>query len=144
MLVKLQKKYIVVYRLGNPCKFNMKKIYDFANKKSLEVVYITGNCLYDKYPKTYASIEEWLCFIDNAEYVLTNSFHCAVFSLIFNKKFAIIPLSDPYKSMNTRLETLFDIFNIKPRWFAGDFSILDEPMNPILKAEKEYNIEEIF
>lgn len=36
------------------------------------------------------SVEEWLNNIKNAEFVITNSFHCICFSIIFRKKFIIL------------------------------------------------------
>lgn len=35
----------------------------------------------------YPSVERLLAFFENAEYVLVNSFHGTVFSILFHKKF---------------------------------------------------------
>lgn len=72
--------------------------------------------------------------IDNAEYVITNSFHCCVFSIIFKKRFGAIKLSGKQKNMNERLKNLFQMCNIHERYIdRNDFSILDLPA-------EEYNI----
>ena len=34
-------------------------------------------------------IEEWLGYIDDAEYVFTNSFHATCFSILFEKQFFV-------------------------------------------------------
>ena len=121
---KQNKKYIFVYRLSNPCDFDIASIYKWAAERNLEVIYVPGNNFYDKYKKTFATIEDWLYLIDNAEYVITNSFHCCVFSLLFKKKFAVVPLTGNLKGMNTRLDTLFKRFNIEPRWILkSDLSV---------------------
>lgn len=95
--------------------------------------------------KTFATIEDWLYLIDNAEYVITNSFHCCVFSLLFNKKFGVVPLAGTWSEMNSRLETLFKIFNISSRWLknADDFLVLEIPLEPSLTANTNFNVQEI-
>jgi hypothetical protein len=88
-------------------------------------VNVTGNLKYDKYEKTYATIPEWLYLIDKAEYVITNSFHCSVFSLLFQKKFGIIPLKGKLVGMNSRYDSLFEIFEMKSRFIDNSFDTLD-------------------
>ena len=139
------KKYVFVYRLSNPCDFDMAYVCKWAEERELEVVYVSGNNFYDEYKKTFATIEEWLYLIDNAEYVITNSFHCCVFSLLFKKKFAVAPLTGNSSGMNSRLDTLFKIFNIPSRWLknAEDFSVLEREFEPSLSANTNFNIQEI-
>ncbi len=142
---KQNKKYVFVYRLSNPCDFDIDSVYKWASEKNLEVVYVTGNNFYDSYKKTFASIEDWLYLIDNAEYVITNSFHCCVFSLLFKKKFGVVPITGIWSEMNSRLETLFNIFNISSRWFksSDDFSVLESKLEPSLSANTNFNVQEI-
>ena len=58
----------------------VRKILAFDNIKSF---FLHG--------ETVPGVDEWLSLIANAEYVLTDSFHGMVFSIIFGKPFAIIP-----------------------------------------------------
>lgn len=139
---KSGKPYLLLYMLGNECDFDIQTAYDFAASMNLDVVYVTGNSKIDKYKKTYATIPEWLCLVDNAEYVITNSFHCCVFSLIFNKQFAAVPVSGSISSMNTRLDSLFESAGIKARWLDRDFSVLDEKYSPAFKMDRKFDIEE--
>lgn len=55
-------------------------------------------------------------YIKNAEYVITTSFHATVFSIIFNKKFFVIP----HKQTGSRVISLLDLLNIKDRVY-NDF-----------------------
>ena len=65
--------------------------------------------------------------MDHAEYVITNSFHCCVFSIIFRKQFGVIPLIKSHSGMNSRIETLFDLFEITPRWIEdNNLSVLEK------------------
>ena len=138
------KKYVFVYRLSNPCDFPMKSLLEWAQKRQLEVVYVTANGLYDSYEKTYPTITLWLSLIDHAEYVITNSFHCCVFSLIFKKKFGVVPLNKTWSGMNSRIETLSELFGIKPRWIKqNDFSVLDEPVNCTIGGHMQFDISEL-
>ncbi|MBR4325289.1 MAG: polysaccharide pyruvyl transferase family protein [Bacteroidales bacterium] len=124
---KPEKKYLLLYMLGNKCNINIATVYEFANKKKLDVIYVTGNSAYDNYPKNFATIQEWIYLIDNAEYVITNSFHCGVFSTIFHKQFGIIALSGKFKGMNARIDSLFEVCGTGRRYVSNnDYRILDK------------------
>lgn len=88
-VIRDDKKFLYVYILEiNP------EIVDYANQlakdKNLKICYYSQfhneynddseNCITD-------GPSEFLYRLKNAEYVLTNSFHCVVFSLLFKKKF---------------------------------------------------------
>lgn len=128
---EINKPYILLYILNDKHNINIDSIYEFAKGKNLQIIYITGNGNYDKRVKYFAKIEEWLYFIDNAEYVITDSFHCGVFSIIFNKKFGIIPLVGKKTEMNVRFDSLFSIYGIESRYIKNeDFNKLDETYTP--------------
>ena len=120
-------KFVLVYMLGNSCKYNFREIKKFFSKKNLDVVYVTGNAVASKFSKFFATIPEWLYLLDNAEYVITNSFHCGVFSILFHKQFGIVPLSGRDKGMNQRFENLFELFGIDSRYIhKSNFSVLEK------------------
>jgi len=78
--------------------------------------------------KFYATIPEWLYLVDNAEYVVTNSFHCAVFSTIFHKSFGVIKLTGDMESNNARFDSLFELRKIEPRYITElDLTVLEKP-----------------
>lgn len=144
---KRKNPYLFLYMLNNTCDFDIQKVYEFAERKNLEIVYITGNGKIDRYEKTFATIPQWLSLIDNAEYVVTNSFHCCVFSFLFEKKFGVVPLTKTLAGMNSRIETLSEIFGIKPRWImedeSGVFSVLEEEVNPVLQIKNEFDLQQV-
>ncbi|WP_295800876.1 polysaccharide pyruvyl transferase family protein [uncultured Treponema sp.] len=123
------KPYLLLYMLSNACDFDIDNVYDFAAEKNLDVIYVTGNSKIDRYKKKYATIPEWLYLVDNAEYVVTNSFHCCVFSLILKKKFGVVPLKGDFSSMNVRIDSLLEDFGLKSRIFSGDFEKLFAPVD---------------
>ncbi|GHV88942.1 hypothetical protein AGMMS50267_13020 [Spirochaetia bacterium] len=121
-----KKPYCFLYMLGNRHDFSIQMVYDWANEKNIDVVYVTGNAKYDSYEKVYTTIPEWVYLIDNADYVITNSFHCSVFSLLFKKRFGVIPSKGELRGMNDRFISLFEMFEIEERFIDNDFNVLEK------------------
>ena len=118
-------KYILLYMLNNEYDFDIQKVYDFAKEKELDIVYVTGNGnKKESREQFYATIPEWLYLIDHAEYVVTNSFHCSVFSSIFSKKFGVIRLKGKHMGMNSRFDSLFEFLGINTRYIDESFDEL--------------------
>lgn len=131
------KKYIFVYMLKNDTDFNLDTLMNEAKKRDLSIVYVTANGLTDNYPKVYPSIEEWLGLIENATYVVTNSFHGSVFSILFNKNFKVYPLIGVFSQMNLRIETLLKNYNIQQCESVFDVNIDYSDINKKLKDDSE-------
>lgn len=55
--------------------------------------------------------------IRKAEMVFVDSFHGAVFSILFHKQFVVFNRSEKGQTMNSRLETLLKRFGLKNRIF---------------------------
>ena len=66
------------------------------------------------------SVPEWLSYIKYADYVVTDSFHAGVFSILFHKKFVIN--SGIRKGMSSRILTLLKMVGIEDRELNG-FSV---------------------
>lgn len=98
--------YLFLYLLGHKCDFDTRLVYDFAKRHNLEVVYVVSQGKQDSFPKTYPTVPQWLELLANARYVVTNSFHGTVFSLIFERNFISVPLSGEAGKMNDRQRTL--------------------------------------
>lgn len=125
---KIEKPFLLLYMLSNQCNFNIQNVYEFAQRKNLEVVYVTGNGVIDGRKKYFATIPEWLYLVDNAKYVISNSFHCAVFCTIFHCQFGVVKLSGNKLGMNTRFDSFFEQRGIGERYISdADYSVLDLP-----------------
>jgi hypothetical protein len=111
--------------LGNPVCCNINEVFNYIIRQKLDYVYVASQGRVDKYNKTYATINEWIDYVRNAEIVITNSFHCVVFALIFNKPFIFIPLSNSYRRMNGRIEELLEIAGLKSQIYYGKFDDVD-------------------
>ena len=73
--------------------------------------------------KINSSIEQWLRNIRDAKYVITDSYHGVIFSLIFNKPFTV------YENMNrgsARIKELKRLFNIQEENFQLDNLYISE------------------
>ena len=87
-------------------------------------------------------VEEWLQAFKNAKYIVTDSFHGCVFSIIFNKPFIAVPNN---KRGATRFTSLFNIFGLNNRLISNVVDLSEaiietridwEKINQI-KAEKQ-------
>ena len=123
--IKNDEPYIFMYMLRGENNFNKKDVYKWALSREMKVVYVTANNLNDKFHKEDLTIEEWLYLIDGASYVVTNSFHGAVFSIIFKKKFMVIPYVRNHIDRNDRFESLFEFCHTMQRFYQGDFDVMD-------------------
>ena len=84
---------------------------------------------------------EFISYIKNANYVVATSFHATVFSIIFNKKFFVIP----HRKTGERVTNLLDKFQIKGRTFYSydEFKNIDynfetdwENVNKLVEKER--------
>lgn len=66
------------------------------------------------------SIEEWLTIIRNADFVVTDSYHGSVFSIIFEKQF--LTFNNKGRGEN-RFHTLFDRLNLQDRLIDPSVSV---------------------
>lgn len=61
------------------------------------------------------SIFKWLQLIYNSSFVITDSFHCIVFCLIFNKPFLSLAAKNSFNGMNGRIESLLKFVGLNER-----------------------------
>ena len=71
-----------------------------------------GECEQDG-NELYIDLRQWLHDLANAEFVVTNSFHGAVFALIFHRPFVLLPVEK--SGMNDRIQTLMSAFDLCDR-----------------------------
>jgi hypothetical protein len=109
-------KYIFVYTVMDPVNL-VQYAVELSHKTGFKVVYLHGNI------ETYstsnsngvveniysASPDDFLNYIYHAEYIITNSFHGTVFSIIYKKKFIVELEAWKY---NKRAEELLKSLNI--------------------------------
>ncbi|RIX52627.1 polysaccharide pyruvyl transferase family protein [Paenibacillus nanensis] len=101
-------------------------IYDFDNselikKIALELKELTGYKIYCVNPGKqryadkmfrYVGPDSFISLIRDAKFVVSNSYHAAVFSLIYEKDFVIVNRTE---AINTRMRDLLDDLNLNSR-----------------------------
>lgn len=91
-------------------------IRNIASKKGLEVKIFGADA------NMTLSIEEWLAMYRDADFVVTDSFHGTVFSIIFNKPF--ISIGNKYRGLS-RFQSLLGKFNLSDRLVLEDSLEID-------------------
>ena len=107
-------KYILVYLAQAVDKDAMNATLEILKSKRRCKVVLIGTCVKkcdcDIHLKS-VSPREFLYLIENAEYVISNSFHATMFSLIFEKQFAtLLP-----KENGTRITSVLERLGIENR-----------------------------
>lgn len=103
-VVKPGEKYAFLYFLGNITAEYQKYIDEIVSKQGLRII----NFLDMKDEKiAKCGVGEFISLIDHAEYVLTDSFHCTVFSILFDKQFTVFKRKqNGFEKMYSRIEEL--------------------------------------
>lgn len=85
-------------------KYNLSIVHSFPQEKSYMFHKSSGSMI-------YGGVEDFLYYIKNAAFVVTNSFHASIFSLQFETPFYIFTIP----SMQSRIREMEDSFGIGDR-----------------------------
>lgn len=133
--------YILTYFLGDYDETYQKRISELAKKYEMEIFELQNDENFGIAP------DEFLYLIDHASCVCTDSFHGTVFSFIFHTPFVVFERKDNFKTMNSRLSTLLNMFDCAYRKqecldekdvFQMDFDGADERMREERNKFKEF------
>ena len=140
---KPKREYLLTYFLGGIPEEFKKQIRVLAKKSKLEIINLGDIKEKDTY-RTGPS--EFIDYIHNSSFFLTDSFHGAVFSIIFEKPFLVFERAGTI-SMYSRIDTLLNKFDLSSRKieyiksnediFKIDFS----HVIPILEVERKKALE---
>ena len=108
-------KYILNYFLGELSEERKEEINRAAKENNCEVI----NILDKNSPFYQTGPSEFLYLEKNAFLICTDSFHSSVFAVLYNRPFIVFDREDSLVSMNSRIETLINKFNLKNRKFTG-------------------------
>ena len=130
----LKKKYIAHMLLDDTAELK-KESQNIADYLKADINYIKGKSfkILGKDITFYNKVSQWLTYLKDAEIVITDSFHCTVFSLIFHKKFVVV--ANKARGV-ARLETLLSKVSLEERFFTD---IKDVMKSRILDKEIDYN-----
>jgi len=103
--------YILVYLMEDEVRWNINRnmIIDMAKRLNLRIIDISmherawdGNVTCHN----GVSIEDFLSYIKHADFIITNSFHCTVFSILYRKRFITLPIGEKTSRTKNLLEKL--------------------------------------
>lgn len=123
--------YILTYTMTGETQ---KQIYNGARilseKTGLKVIDVSGdpNMMNKKVEDNrLCGPDEFLWYVKNAEYVVTNSFHGTVFSVLFRKKFITIP----HAQTGNRVTELLDKLGLSQRYHTVTTAAINRITNDI-------------
>ena len=131
--LEIDEPYILCYFLGK----NMEARKAAKDLKELSGCKIVALCHNDEYipeddhlgDMSLYDIDpcDFITLVKNAKYVCTDSFHCSVFSIIFNKKFmSFYRYAQTMKgNRNNRIDSLLNIFGLSERLYKGDVNQIE-------------------
>lgn len=108
--------YVLCYFLSDNLS-HWKAVKKFAREKKLKLVIIPHNGLsyiQSKYIMKFCTVGNFLSLIKNARYIVTDSFHGAIFSIIYKKQFILFERHNPMDeaSQNSRLYNLLKMLDL--------------------------------
>lgn len=111
----LKKKYIFAYSVSEKTDDVVGVAKNLAKKEKLAIVHLDHSLRYGvNGVKMYgASPLEFIQLIRDAEYVIASSFHAVAFSIIFQKRFVVVPT----EKTKSRITNLLDITNASSNLF---------------------------
>lgn len=136
------KKYIFMYNINRNHKLDeyAKKLSKEKGLPVITVSYQFHDCLKYGNVKVNTKVENFLSLIANAEYVLTDSFHCTAYSINFNKNLLV---AYPEK-FSTRLASIVEITGLTDRVITdyNDMTICDRKIdfdyaNKVLEEQRK-------
>lgn len=113
---KTKEKYILVYQQSiTPTVVEVaKRLTKEKKRKILFIPFPMGKAAFGSC-KTNYSPKEWLGLIQNAEFVVTDSFHGTAFSIVLNKDF-YVSTSGTGPKTSSRIHGLLEKMNLKDRY----------------------------
>lgn len=116
--------YVLVYCLSNLDDKMAGVVNEACGGESIFLQPKRENCPYQNGISDDIGVFDFLELIKNAKYVITDSFHGTVFSILFRKQFVVIPRNNTEKTKQaSRIESLLDVMGIKQRYWHREVSL---------------------
>lgn len=148
--------YVLCYFLGNNPQHRdwAKRLAEETGCKIVQLPnldeYIKSDNDFADYPLYDVSPLDFISLVRDANYVLTDSFHCTVFSTLFSKTFFSFRRysNDSAVSTNSRLYSLLDSLGLSDRLLTGKESVaecLEKSLdfNAVLNRIEELRVESV-
>lgn len=143
---KIRQDYVLIYQLNSSRAFDRyaEQAAERLGKKLVRICTRYDQILKNGRPVPVPTVEQWISLFFYADFVITDSFHGTVFSILFQKEF--VNLYPPLFS--ERLDSLLSMFGIEERHISdcSRFDILDKRIdyrrvNEILDKKRKESLE---
>lgn len=139
----VKERYVLAYQLV-PSKLFLQKADRIAKQLNCKLVMVPfAQGMFIKCQnKPGMGPVEWLSAIRNAEYIVTDSFHGCVFSIIFHKPFNVV-----VSQLGTRIYSLLDMFDLQDKIIKQGMEHIDmcdidyNKVDRILEREREISLQ---
>jgi hypothetical protein len=132
-----KKPYILVYYVKGS-KYLLEHAQKLAAREKLNIITVTSICTYEHLMGTYEGLstvihkgtcspDEFLGLVLMSKYVLTDSFHGTVFSILFHKKF--LTLLNNGGHTNNRAAELLDYLQLGERTLEKGLGFIDKEVS---------------
>lgn len=129
-----QKKFILIYIVMENAEELVREACTFAAKHDLEVIELGQKLYHADIPEGMhhdvvydIGIEEWLWYMDHAEYIFTNSFHACCFSILMHKQFFAGDRA------GDKIDSVLEMFNLS--WRRLPNAELDGDLDRVMKKD---------
>ncbi|MGW8184830.1 MAG: polysaccharide pyruvyl transferase family protein [Candidatus Moraniibacteriota bacterium] len=117
IIEKYEGKYVAYFTLDEKLEGEIEgnsSVDNVVKKMGCNIVNIRGTKkdIFDEKKFVYNFVPDWLNYIKNSELIITDSYHCVIFAIIFKKQF--IAIARDYAG-NSRFKSLLSILNISNR-----------------------------
>ena len=130
-------RYVLCYFLTDNNSY-YREVEKFANEKNLKIIsLVIGNSSGYNIKGAEINISsgpfEFLALIKNAEYVITNSFHCCVFSIIFQREFYVysVNLKSSMADVDFRYKDFLGQIGLQNRYIGKSLYMCLDKISPI-------------
>jgi len=143
------KQYVLTYFLGGRAENIKRLVNEISIRDGLDIINLESEFLVNNIVKNtdYYSVspEEFVYLVHHCSYMLTDSFHGSVFSIIFEKIFGVFGRKEVEKNnnMSSRIISLLSMFGLQS--CLDNINILRSidynKIKQILNEEKKYSID---
>ena len=122
-------KYLLIYSFNDFEKNIVDEIKKFAKEKKLKIISIGKK--YDWTDKNIVgSLKSFITYYNSADYVITNTFHGNVFSIIFNKQFVNVDFG------KKKVEKLLEQFGLSNRTYKKNKDNISDMLDKKIDYKK--------
>lgn len=135
------KKYFVVYILGKKTYQTKMRIKALEKSYGLKAIDVYSK---DETSSSFCGPEEFVGLIANAQFIVTDSFHGAAFSVIFERPIIIVDRNASSKSssykMNSRIDNLLSLIHANNRMIDA---VLNDPATLTMGYDNKQDLENL-